>query len=120
MTTQTEGRHAGEFILSEGDGEYSRENVTLASGQVVVAGQVLGKITSGGKYTEVDQGASDGSQTAVAVSINAVDATSADTTIAVIARHAEVNLACLDWGSQSATEITTGVTELAAVGIICR
>lgn len=121
MTTPlTESRHAGEFILSEASGQRSRENVTLAMGQVVKAGEVLGKITSGGKYTAVDQAASDGSQTAFAISIYAVDATSADAAISVIARDAEVIAECLEWGGQSPTEQATGVTELAAVGIICR
>lgn len=119
-TTLTEGRHTGEFILSEANGERSRENITIVSGQNLGAGAVLGKITSGGKYTAIDQAASDGSQTAAAVLIGAVDATSADAAGAAIVRDAEVIGGNLDWGGQSPTEVTTGVTELAAVGIIVR
>lgn len=120
MTALTEGRHAGEFILSEAAGQRSRENVTIVSGQDLKAGAVLGKITTGGKYTEVNQGADDGSQTAVAILIADCDATGGDTAAAVIARDAEVNGDCLDWGSESAAEIVTGRTELTAVGIIVR
>lgn len=120
MTTLTEGRHAGEFLKSEAAGSRSRENVTIVSGQDLGAGAVLGKITSGGKYTAVDQAASDGSQTAAAVLLNPCDATDGDVAAAIIARDAEVNGDCLDWGSQSAAEKTTGVTELLAVGIIVR
>lgn len=115
-----EGRHAGEFLLSEAAGSRSRENVTIASGQDLGAGAVLGKITASGKYVAVDQAASDGSQTAVAVLLDTCDATGGDTSAAIIARDAEVNGECLDWGSQSAAEQTTGVTELANVGIIVR
>lgn len=46
MTILTEGRHAGEFILSEGDAGYSRDNLTIAISQTIVPGQVLGaKVT---------------------------------------------------------------------------
>lgn len=90
-TTVTEYGHAGGFILSEAPGQRSRENVTLASGEAIKAGQVLGKITSGGKYASHDNNASDGTQAAAAISINDADATGGDVLIAVIARDAEVN-----------------------------
>jgi hypothetical protein len=45
MTIFTEGRHAGEFIVSEANGLLSREAVTVNVGESLVAGQVLGKIT---------------------------------------------------------------------------
>ncbi len=46
MTILTEGRHAGEFILSEGDAGYSRDNLKIAISQTIVPGQVLGaKVT---------------------------------------------------------------------------
>jgi len=41
----TETTHAGGHILSESDGNRSRENGTLASGQDLAAGAVLGRIT---------------------------------------------------------------------------
>jgi len=43
MTVFTEGRHAAEFLLSEGQGNFSRDNITVASSQDFKAGQVLGK-----------------------------------------------------------------------------
>lgn len=46
MTTETEGRYAGEFLVSECDeGFISREAITVNAGESLVAGQVLGKIT---------------------------------------------------------------------------
>lgn len=45
MTTKTEAIHPGEFILSEAEGYRSRENVTVLSGQNLVAGAVIGKAT---------------------------------------------------------------------------
>lgn len=116
----TEGKHPGSFLLSEANGNQSRENVTIVSGQDLSAGQVLGKITSGGKYTALDQAASDGSQTAAGVLWDNVDASGGDTVAAIIARDAEVISEELEWGGQSPTEVATGVTELAALGILVR
>jgi hypothetical protein len=47
MTTLTEDLHAGAFIVSEGNGKISREAITVASGQNLKAGAVLGQITLG-------------------------------------------------------------------------
>lgn len=47
MTTFTEGTHAGEFIVSEANGNRSREKVTVLSGQVLKAGAVLGAVLLG-------------------------------------------------------------------------
>lgn len=44
MTTVTEGRHAGEFLLSEASFHRSRENAVIAFSQTVLAGSVLAKI----------------------------------------------------------------------------
>jgi len=44
MTTLTEGRHAAEFVLSEAQGMRSRGNVTIADGEVILPGTVLGKV----------------------------------------------------------------------------
>lgn len=47
MASKTEGKHAGEFIISEAGGSRSREEVTFLSGQVVAAGDVVAKVTKG-------------------------------------------------------------------------
>ena len=43
MTVFTEGRHAAEFLLSEGQGNFSRDNIVVAASQDFKAGQVLAK-----------------------------------------------------------------------------
>lgn len=43
--SDTEGQYAGEFILSESPGSRSRDAVTVLSGQNLVAGAVVGKVT---------------------------------------------------------------------------
>lgn len=120
MTTLTETGHAAGFILSEAMGQRSRENVTLVSGAVVLAGQVLGIITATGKYDKYDNQDSDGTEAAKAISINDADATDGDITIAVIARDAEVNGDELVYLTASPTDETAAATDLLAQGIIVR
>lgn len=43
MTVFTEGRHAAEFVLSEGDRNFSRDNLVIAASQDIRPGTVLGK-----------------------------------------------------------------------------
>lgn len=48
MTTLTEGVHSAEFLLGEADDTYNRDVGTLALGNDLVAGTVLGKLTRAG------------------------------------------------------------------------
>ena len=58
MTVLVETRHPGEFILSEANGQRSREAITIASGAgIIAAGTVLGKVTASGKYVASAVGA---------------------------------------------------------------
>jgi hypothetical protein len=123
MTTLTEGKHAGGFLTWEVLRDYTRETVTLASGAGNLApGSVLGKITTGGKYTVLTPGATNGSQNAAGILWAAVDATDADAPGVVLVRGpAIVNRHEIIW-PEGATEaqITTATTALAALGIILR
>ena len=122
MTTLTESTHAGEFIVSEANGTLSREVVTVASGSgVIPAGMVLGKITVGGKYKPYDDDNADGSEVADAIAYDGVDATSADQSVVVVFRDAEVKLSALQWAATNdATDKTNGLADLAAKNIIAR
>lgn len=120
MTTLTETRHAGGFILSEQDGHQSRDNVTLVSGQNLVAGTVLGKITSGGKYKVYDNQASDGSEVAAGILYAGTDASGGDTACCIVSRGAEVIADELVWPDGSPTDITAGIADLLALQILVR
>jgi hypothetical protein len=50
MTSLSEGRYAGEFLVSEAPGSRSRENVTVLSGQNLVAGAVVGRRLVGATF----------------------------------------------------------------------
>jgi hypothetical protein len=121
MPVLTEGRHAGEFLVSEGNGAISRETITVLAGQTLQPGAVLGRVTAGGKYTALDPAAVDGSEAAAGVLYGAVDASAADAAGVAIVRLAEVNAAELVWPEGlTAGEKSTALAELAALTIIAR
>ena len=123
MTTLTEGKHAGGFLVWEVLRDYTRETVTLVSGAGKIApGTVLGRITTGGKYTILTPGASNGSQNAAGILWGPVDATDADAPGVVILRGPViVNRHEIIWPEgASEAQITTATTALAALGIILR
>jgi hypothetical protein len=123
MTTLSEPKHAGSFLVWEVLRDFTRETVTVASGAGKLApGTVLGKITTGGKYTVLTPGAANGSQNAAGILWDAADATDADAPgVAILRGPAIVNRHEIVW-PDAATEaqITTATTALAALGIILR
>jgi hypothetical protein len=123
MTTLTESRHAGGFLVWETARDDTRETVTLASGAGKLApGTVLGKITTGGKFTQLAPAASNGSQNAAGILWGPADATAADAAAVVVLRGpAIVNRNELIWPT-GATEpqIAAATAALAALGILLR
>ena len=123
MTMLTEGKHAGGFLVWEVLRDYTRDTVTIASGAgKLEPGTVLGKITTGGKFTALAPAATNGSQNAAGILWDAVDASTADAAAVVVLRGpAIVNRHEITW-PDSATEaqITAATTALATIGIILR
>lgn len=121
MTVFNEGRHAAEFLVSEANGHRSRETVTIASGENLEAGTVLGQVSADDTYKLYDPGNADGSETAAAVLYDAVDASDGEEPGVIIARDAEVAAEALTWFEDaSESEIETGTGELADEGIVAR
>lgn len=91
MPTLTEGKHPLEFVLTEGNGNISRDEVTIAAAAgAIVPGTLLGKITASGKYVAYANAAIDGSEVAAAIACYAIPDLAADQKATVISRHAEV------------------------------
>jgi len=67
MTFKLEPMHAGEFLLSEGEGNISREAINVAAGLALEPGQILGLITLTGEFAPYEPTAEDGSENAVAI-----------------------------------------------------
>ncbi len=123
MTTLTEGRHAGGFLIWEVLRDYTRETVTLASGAGrLEPGTVLGRITSGGKYTVLAPAASNGSQNAAAILWGPADATDSDAPGVVLVRGpAIVNRHEIVWPDAiTEGQTNTAIAALTALGILVR
>lgn len=120
-TPIVEGRHPGEFILSEAPGKRSREVVTISDSVAITPGQILGKVTADGKYQAYDNANTVvGTGTALAIAVYGLTATETPRKITVIARDAEVNGNCLEWNGQAGADLTAGIADLLAVGISIR
>lgn len=120
MSSKTEYPRTGDFLLSEANGTYSRENVILDAGSLA-AGTVLGKLTASGKYVLLAPAAADGSEDATGILWARADATAADAAIVVIARDAEVKADALIWPAAiTGPQKTAAIAQLNALGIVLR
>ena len=110
MATKTETGHTAGFIVSEANGNRSRETVTIKSGQDLKAGQVIGTSdVAGGNYAAFDNTGTTGVPTAEGILIEDCDASAAAKDAAMLARDAEVNESECTLGHSSAT------TDLASI-----
>lgn len=64
---KTESMHAGEFLLSEGAGNISREAINVAAGVALEPGQILGLVTLTGEFAPYQPTAEDGTENAIAI-----------------------------------------------------
>lgn len=122
MATYTEATNLGDLLKREFEPIYNRESGTLIAGQNLKLGAVVGKITANGKYTAVAPSASDGSQTAAAVLLADVDATSEDKKTNFLVRGPVVaSSSYLVWPDGATTNQKAAATaQLAALGIVAR
>jgi hypothetical protein len=118
----TEGLNLGDLLKYEAPNLYSRDQVTVAAGQVLALGAVVGVITANSKVKAVDPSATDGSQTAAGVLIQAVDANLADRDDGlIVARHAIVADHALVWPTGiTVAEKKSASAQLKALGILVR
>lgn len=120
MPVQSEANYLGDWLKFEEDNLYSRDEVTVASGQNLATGTVVGIITASGKVTQLAPGATDGSETAAGV-LHPVDASSADQPGVIVARHAICSDKSLVWpGSITGPQKTAAISQLKALGILVR
>ena len=110
------------FIKAEEEQSYSRKDITVASGQNLAIGTVLGKITASGKYAAYDNDAVDGTQTAAGILTAAVNASAADAPGVAVVREAIAAKEQLIFGAGVTTqgEKDAAYVDLEAIGIVCR
>jgi hypothetical protein len=121
-TVFTESMNLGDLLKYEAPNLYSRDRVTVAAGQNLPLGAVVGMVTATGKVKQIDPSATDGTQLAAGVLMQACDAALAERTDGlIVARHAIVSDHALQWP----TGITTGeqqaaVAQLKSLGVLVR
>ena len=121
-TVFTEAMNLGDLLKFEAPNLYSRDRVTVAAGQNLPLGTVLGIVTASGKYKQTDPSAEDGSQVAAGVLLQTCDATLADRDNGlIVARHAIVSDHALQWPEAiTAAEKASAVAQLKALGVLVR
>ncbi len=122
MTSLTNRIRAGGYVQSESNPYIARDHVVIEGGTggagKVYAGTVMGQITASGKYVPWAHGASDGSQTAIAILWDDVDATLGDVVGTITSRLCEVRLADLTYDTGGS--VPTMTANLATKFIIVR
>ena len=122
MTSITEQNNLGDLLKYEAPNRYSRDVATIAAGQNLPLGTVLGRNASDGKHYAIDPAATDGTEDAIGVLANAIDATNADRSDAIlIARHAIVARGALVWPTGISTaHKAAAIEQLAERGVLAR
>ena len=122
MTTFSETNRIGDVLKFEAHQNFNREVVTMISGQDLVAGTVLGKITASGKYTLHNNAGGDGSEVAIAVLLFDCDASGGDTPAVILARGPAIvsNDDLVFKSGISAPNRAAAITNLASLGIVAR
>jgi len=112
----------GDLLKYEAPNLYSRDRVTVAAGQTLPLGTVLGQITATGKVKQIDPSATDGSQYAAGVLMQDADAALADRNDGLmVARHAIVSDHALHWPTGITTaEQQAAIQQLKALGVLVR
>ncbi|MDO8605933.1 MAG: head decoration protein [Phaeospirillum sp.] len=126
MPTLTASPNLGDLLKFECNPSYCRETVTLKAGTSYPLGSVLGRIAASGEYRlspAAEVVGDEGTETAIAVLLQAVDATDGVAT-GVIAARGPVILAdaalVFDASVDQPAERTAKITQLAAAGLVAR
>ncbi len=121
MATSTMSPTLGDIVYWEEDNNYSRDVVTVALGQNLSLGTVVGKITATGEYTILAPAAVDGSEVAAGIMLADCDATAAATDGVALVREAIISSEELVWPDGILdSEKATALEQLKTLGIITR
>jgi len=121
-TVFTESMNLGDLLKYEAPNLYSRDRVTVAAGQNLPLGAVVGVVTATGKVKQIDPSATDGSQYAAGVLMQDADAALADRNDGLmVARHAIVSDHALHWPTGITTaEQQAAIQQLKALDVLVR
>ena len=123
MTAISESPNLGDLLKYEENSlNYSREDATVAAGQNLLLGAVVGRDTLSGKLKALDPAATDGTQVPVGILLGNLDASLIDVDSALLLnRHAVVASNAVIWPVEISTEQKAAATaSLASLGILIR
>ena len=123
MNAINEPLNLGDLLKYEEDClNYSREQVTVASGQNLELGAVVGRVTATGKLKRLDPAATDGTEDVAGILLGAVDATLVERDDALLlVRHAIVASHAVVWPAAITPEQKAAATAaLETRGILIR
>jgi hypothetical protein len=110
--SSTQPRAALAPIVSELPMSMSRRTVTVAQGYDLEVGSVLGKETATGNYAPFDPNATDGTESAAAVTLYPVNTLVNEVGAVVIDKSATLNAAELEWYGATSEEIAAACEHL--------
>ena len=122
MTAITEGLNLGDLLKYEAPNLYSRDQITVASGQTLRLGAVVAIVTATGKVKQIDPSATDGTQYAAGVLMQPCDAALIDREDGLmVARHAILADHALTWPAAiTVAEKQAAVLQLKSLGVLVR
>ncbi|MBF0395768.1 MAG: head decoration protein [Desulfobacterales bacterium] len=120
MNTQIERTYLNDILKWEQENNYSREEITIQSGENLKIGTVIGK-NNAGKVTAIHFSATDGSQNAYGILIDDYDASLGDMAGTAIVRDAMIVSKHLIWPLNITNEQKkAALSQLKTAGIIER
>ncbi|EKF9276382.1 head decoration protein [Vibrio cholerae] len=122
MPVIQEPNNLGDLLKYEAPNLYSRDLATVAAGQQLSLGTVVGLESATNKLHALDPTATDGTEIAIGVLATDVDATLIDVDDALlIARHAIVASAAIVWSAGiTAAEQAAAISQLKTLGVLVR
>ena len=122
MTAITNDLTLGDLLKYEEENLYSRDQVTVVSGQNLKLGTVIGRVSATQKVKALDPSATDGSEVAAGVMLQSIDASAAEKTNGlIVSRQAIVADHALVWPVAITTEEkTAAIAQLEAIGVLVR
>ena len=114
-----EQTYLGDLLKYEEENLYSRDAITVAAGQNLKLGAVLGML--GGKAVALDPAATDGSEIAVGLLIRDTDATTHEVEAVMVSRNATVSDLYVVWPAAiTIPQMNTAIAQLQQLGVVIR
>lgn len=121
MTVAIEQNNLGDLLKFEAPNLYSREEITVAQGQKLALGAIIGQDSETDLIKALNPAATDGTQNALGALITEVDATSGNTKAVIVTRDTILADPAVVWPTTITLEQkTAAIKQLEARGVIIR